>query len=233
MGLAITKGPDGRDEPPLCFYFERDSVEVHDTWRVSGLRGTGSCDFEVQDLFVPEQHAHAFIGPAPTQPGVLYRVPTHRLPMGGSVVPLGIARGAMDAFAELAVGKTRLGTNVALRDREIVQSNFGRMQALHRSGRAFMIETMSELIRELSADEVQLTNAKAILGWRAQTPLETRCGSSFDYWEVVAAWIFETCTIERYARDIHAAVKHVAMTPNSYVIAGRLGFGLDPNTTRL
>jgi alkylation response protein AidB-like acyl-CoA dehydrogenase len=235
MGLASTKGPDGRDEPPLCFYFERDSVEIHDTWRVSGLRGTGSCDFEVQDLFVPEQHAHAFIGPEPTQPGLLYRVPTLSIfPWAASVVPLGIARGAMDAFAELAVGKTRLGTNVALRDREIVQSNFGRMQALHRSGRAFMIETMSELIGELSADEVQLTNAKAIFRVACANAAENAVRIvDLITAEAGAASIFETCTIERYARDIHAAVKHVAMTPNSYVIAGRLGFGLDPNTTRL
>src|SRR4051812_11607670 len=47
MGLASLKGADGMEEPPLCCYFERGDVAVHDTWRVSGLRATGSCDFEV------------------------------------------------------------------------------------------------------------------------------------------------------------------------------------------
>ena len=235
MGLASNRDSEGRDEPPLCCYFERREVVIHDTWRVSGLRGTGSCDFEVRDLFVPDQHTHAFIGPKPTQPGILYRVPTLSIfPWTVSVVPLGIARGAMNAFAGLAVGKTRLGTSTALRDRETVQSNFGRMQALHRSGRAFLIEAMTELIATLDADEGRLTNAKAIF----RTACANAAESAVRIVDMIAAdagavSIFETCPIERMARDVHAAVKHVAMTPNSYIVSGRLGLGLDPGTTRL
>lgn len=235
MGLASTKGADGRDEPPLCCYFERRDVAIHDTWRVSGLRGTGSCDFEVRDLFVPEHHTHAFIGPKPTQAGILYRIPTLSIfPWAASVVPLGIARGAMAAFAELAVGKTRLGTSVPLRDREIVQGNFGRMQALHRSGRAMMIETMTDLIALLDADDIRLMNAKAIFRVACANAAESAVRIvDMIAADTGAASIFETSPIERFARDVHAAVKHVAMTPNSYVVAGRLGLGLDPGTARL
>lgn len=235
MGLASSKGADGREEPPLCCYFDRRDVTIHDTWKVSGLRGTGSCDFEVRDVFVPDHHTHAFIGPKPTQPGVLYRVPTLSIfPWTVSVVPLGIARGAMDAFAELAVGKTRLGTSVPLRDREIAQSNFGRMQALHRSGRAFLIETMGELIAALDADEKRLTNAKAIFRLACANAAENAVRIvDMITAELGAASIFESCPIERFARDVQAAVKHVAMTPNSYIVSGRLGLGLDPGTTRL
>jgi alkylation response protein AidB-like acyl-CoA dehydrogenase len=234
MGLASVKGSDGRDEPPLCCYFERRDVTIHDTWRVSGLRGTGSCEFEVQDIFVPEQHTHAFIGPKPTQPGVLYRLPTTSIfPWAASVVPLGIARGAMDAFAELAVGRTRLGTSVALRDREIVQSNFGRMQALHRSGRAFLKETMTELIAALDADEARLVQARAIFRTACANAAESAVRIvDMITAETGAAAIFETSPIERFARDVHAAVKHIAMTPNSYIWAGRIGFGLDPGSAR-
>ena len=82
MGLASPKGADGKDEPPLCCYFERRDVVVHDTWRVSGLRATGSCDFEVRDLFVPEQHTHIFMGPRPTQDGIVYRLPACRYSPG-------------------------------------------------------------------------------------------------------------------------------------------------------
>jgi indole-3-acetate monooxygenase len=234
MGLASTKDPDGRDEPPLCCYFGRRDVAIHDTWRVSGLRGTGSCDFEVRDLFVPEQHTHAFIGPRPTQAGVLYRLPTTSIfPWAASVAPLGIARGAMDAFAQLAVGRMRSGTTAPLRDREIVQSNFGRIQALHRSGRAFLIETMTELIAALEADEARLTQARAIFRVACAHAAESAVRIvDMIAAETGAASIFETCTIERYARDVHAAVKHIAMSPASYIVAGRLGFGLDPGATR-
>src|SRR5262249_51877698 len=136
--------------------------------------------------------------------------------------------------AQLAAGKTRLGTSVPLRDRELVQSNFGRIQALHRSGRAFLIETMSELIAALEADEIRLTKAKAIFRVACANAAESAVRiADMIAAETGAASIFETCPIERFARDIHAAVKHVAMTPNSYVVSGRLGLGLDPGTTRL
>ena len=42
-------GPDFR----LCL-FPREQVEVFDIWRVGGLRATGSDDYQVTDLFVPE-----------------------------------------------------------------------------------------------------------------------------------------------------------------------------------
>lgn len=47
-----------------------------------------------------------------------------------------------------------------------------------------------------------------------------------------AAAIFETCALERAVRDVHAAAKHIAMSPNNYIIAGRLALGLDPGTAR-
>jgi len=52
MGLASVKGEDGRDQPPICCYLTRDQVTLHDTWHVSGLRGTASWDFEAQEAFV-------------------------------------------------------------------------------------------------------------------------------------------------------------------------------------
>jgi acyl-CoA dehydrogenase-like protein len=75
MALASQPGPDGRDEPSLCCYFQRRDVVVHDTWRVSGLRATGSCDFEVRDVFVPAEHTHPFIGHHAMQAGAVYQLP--------------------------------------------------------------------------------------------------------------------------------------------------------------
>jgi hypothetical protein len=50
--------------------------------------------------------------------------------------------------------------------------------------------------------------------------------------ETGAAAIFETSPIERFVRDVHAAVKHIAMSPNNYLVSGRVGLGLDPGTWR-
>ena len=110
MGLASTKDADGKDEPPLCCYFERRDVAIHDTWRVSGLRATGSCDFEVRDLFVPEQHTHDFMEVVQPKAGSSTACLRCRCSPG----PLqssrsGSSRGLMNAFVELASRKARQG----------------------------------------------------------------------------------------------------------------------------
>ncbi len=234
MGLASSKDTDGKDNPPLCCYFERRDVVVHDTWRVSGLRATGSCDFEVRDLFVPEQRTHTFMAPCPTQDGIVYRLPNLSVfAWTVSVVPLGIARGAMNAFVELASRKARQGVSPLLRDREIVQSNYGRADTLHRAARAFLTDAMSELIVASEEDGPRLLNARAVFRTACTHAAESavRIADMLAV-ELGAAAIFEMSPIERCVRDVQAAAKHIAMTPNNYVVAGRLGLGLDPGTVR-
>jgi alkylation response protein AidB-like acyl-CoA dehydrogenase len=234
MGLASLKDPDGADGQPLCFYFYRRDVEIHDTWRASGLRATGSCDFELRDVFVPEQHTHAFIGHKATDVGVVYRLPALSVfAWTVSVVPLGIARGAMDTFVELSTRKTRMGSNALLRDREVVQGNFGRAEALHQSARAFLIEAMMELMAAASEESARLTQARAMFRVACTHAAESAVRIvDMLAAETGAASIFETCSLERSVRDVHAAIKHIAMSPNNYIVAGRLGLGLDPGTAR-
>jgi alkylation response protein AidB-like acyl-CoA dehydrogenase len=234
MGLSSEKGADGKDQPPLFCYFERRDVVVHDTWLVSGLRATGSCDFEVRNLFVPDRHTHIAMAPRPTQGGIVYRLPSLSVfPWTVSVVPLGIAHGMMKAFAELASRKTRLGTSSLLRDREIVQGNYGRADALRRAARAFLIDAMSELMAATVEEGPRLINARAVFRTACTHAAESAvriCDMLAA--ETGAAAIFETSPIERFVRDVHAAVKHIAMTPNSYVVSGRVALGLDPGTPR-
>jgi alkylation response protein AidB-like acyl-CoA dehydrogenase len=57
MVLAVEQ----REGPRLCCYIGREDVAILDNWYVSGLRGTGSCDFELNDVFVPSAHVHPFL----------------------------------------------------------------------------------------------------------------------------------------------------------------------------
>src|ERR1700754_1316357 len=161
MGLASVKADDGREGPPICCYFPRAEVFVHDNWHVSGLRGTFSCDFEIKDVFVPFAHTHPLIDLQPTQPGIVYRLPGRSaFPWTVATAPLGMARGAMDAFAAIASKKARSGTT--LRDKETVQMAMGRAEAIHRAGRAFLIEAMTELMAALDEDAERLVQARII-----------------------------------------------------------------------
>jgi indole-3-acetate monooxygenase len=81
-------------------------VRILDTWDPTGMRGTGSHDFEVQEAFVPEHHSFSVITDAPHATGPLYRLPfgvLTELPV--SAVGLGIARRALREFAGLPAAR--------------------------------------------------------------------------------------------------------------------------------
>jgi indole-3-acetate monooxygenase len=228
------KGADGKDGPPLCCYFDRSEVRVHDTWFVSGLRGTGSCDFEVQDSFVPASHTHPLVDFPATQAGALYRLPgLSAFAWTVSVVPLGIARGALDSFIALASRKPRMGSAGQLRDSELVQALVGRAEAALRSGRALLVEAMTELTAASDVGGERLIQARLLFRIACANAAE----SAARVVETIAASagtaaIFETGTLERSVRDVHAAIKHIAMTPNSYTLTGRASLGLPLGTSR-
>ena len=139
----------------------------------------------------------------------------------------------MNAFVELASRKARLGATAVMRDRDIVQSNYGRADALHRAARAFLIDAMSELMAALAENGPRLINARAVF----RTACTHAAESALRIADMLAAEagtsaIFETSPIERFVRDVQAAVRHIAMSPNNYVVSGRVGLGLDPGTPR-
>jgi alkylation response protein AidB-like acyl-CoA dehydrogenase len=234
MALAATGDNPAPDQPRLCCYMTRDQVTSHDTWHVSGLRGTGSSDFEARDAFVPADRTHALFGHTPTQPGLLYRMPPLSVfAWTVCVVPLGIALGATNAFVRLASAKSRVGTAGLLRDSETVQATVGRCDALRQAARDFLIQAMKELMAATDIDGDRLTEARIRLRIAAAHGAETAV-RIVDMLAAAAgsAAIFENYPLERAVRDVHAAVKHVAMGPSSFIVAGRVRLGLDPGTTR-
>lgn len=234
MGLASVKDGAGQEQPPLACHFPRANVTIHDTWHVSGLRGTGSCDFEVKELFVPAERVHPLTGHSPAQPGLVYRMPALSVyAWTVATVPLGIARGATRAFAELANRRSRSGTQALLRDRETVQATVGRASALHQSARAFLVAAMTDLIAHTDAGGEGLVAARITFRVACAHAAESavRIVDTLAA-EAGTAAIFEASALERTVRDVHAAVKHVAMTPNIYIAGGRQELGLDPGTAR-
>ena len=122
----------------------------------------------------------------------------------------------MNAFAELASRKARQGASALLRDRDIVQSNYGRADALHRAARAFLIDAMSELMAASAEGGPRLINARAVFRAACTHAAESAVRiADMLAAETGAVAIFETSPIERFVRDIHAAVKHIAMSPNN------------------
>jgi len=243
LGNCITtdaSGPrrtvDGEPELRLCL-FPRDAVEVFDIWHVGGLRATGSNDFQVTDLFVPESHTIPLVDfqPPPCRPGPLYAVPmTSTFVSCIATVALGIARAAIDALIEIAASKVTAGTSTPLRDKPLAQAEMSRAEALLRSGRAYLFDELGAMWANAEAGQVITLEERAHV--RLAAVHATQCAiqaTDLMYQLGGGASLFQGGRLERCFRDVHAAGQHVAVSPLSNLEpVGRVLFGLPPGLAR-
>jgi alkylation response protein AidB-like acyl-CoA dehydrogenase len=227
---------DGGRDFRLCL-FPRDAVEVFDIWHVGGLRATGSNDFQVTNLFVPESHTIPLVDfqPPPRRPGPLYAVPmTSTFVSCIATVALGIARAAIETLTDIAASKITAGTSIALRDKPLAQADLARAEALLRSGRAYLFDELGSMWRNAEAGQTISIRERAQV--RLAAVHATQCAiQTVDmmYQLGGGASLFQSGRLERCFRDVHAAGQHLAVSPLSNLEPiGRVLFGLPPGLAR-
>ena len=221
--------------PDMRFLFlPRAAVEVLDTWHVSGLQGTGSHDFQLADVLVPEEFAIPAFVAAPRLPGTLYRIPPISLfCVALASVVLGIARAAVNTLVTLAAAKTPMGSSEILRDKPIAQLQMARAEALTRAARAHLIEAINAQWDEIAAGFPPSVGTRASIRLATSFCAEA-CSGAVDLVHATAGGsaIQETLPIARCFRDLHAATQHIGLNAGGFQLAGRVLFGLDPGTPR-
>lgn len=227
------RSADGTPDMRLMLFPTRD-VEILDTWHVAGLRGTGSHDFAVLDLFVPEDHAIEGFAAKPTQPGTLYAAPFITVfAMCLASVPLGIARAAIEAFTELAEAKTPLGASNRLREKASAQADLGKAEALLGSARAFMFDEAEKLWETVEAGKAPSLKQRAVARLSAaQAARASAQAVDLLYNAAGGSALYEDNLLERCFRDVHAATQHVGIASSNFELSGRVLLGLDPGTPR-
>jgi alkylation response protein AidB-like acyl-CoA dehydrogenase len=226
-------GSNGAPEIRLAL-FPTSAVEVIDTWNVSGLRGTGSHDYRVADLFVPENHTINYAAPHAVQTGTLYAVPLISvLAVAIAAVPLGIARSAIDTVVALTAAKTPHGSSTLLRDKPTVQADVARAEALLGSARSYLFSMIGELWDEVAGAAAASMQRRAMVRLACVYAAQASAQAvDLMYDAAGGTAIFETGRLERCFRDVHACTQHIATSSSNYEAAGRLLLGLDPGTSR-
>jgi alkylation response protein AidB-like acyl-CoA dehydrogenase len=227
------RAPDGAPDMRLML-FPTSAVEIIDTWRVGGLRGTGSHDFRVTDLFVPKDRAIAAFTAKPVRPGTLYAAPFITVfAMAIASVPLGIARAAIEAFIALAEAKTPMGATSRLRDKASAQADLGKAEALLRSARAFLVETAGEIWHTVAAGELPSLRQRATARLAAAQAASSSAQSvDLLYNAAGGSALYEHNLLERCFRDVHATTQHMGTSSANFELSGRVLLGLDPATPR-
>jgi alkylation response protein AidB-like acyl-CoA dehydrogenase len=207
-----------------------DQATVLDTWSTVGMRGTGSQDFVVDDVFVPSLHT-CFLGDPPLQVGPLYNP---RLFLATAFIApvanaLGIARGAIDTFTEMAGRESSTASATVLRDRPFVQAQLAQAEAILNAARAFVVDAVGTLWEaNCSGDpDLSLAIAQARLAIVHGMHESVRCVDLVFHAAGTNA-IYSRNPLERYFRDIHVAVQHNTAFPAQYESAGKVLMGLRP-----
>jgi alkylation response protein AidB-like acyl-CoA dehydrogenase len=243
LGNCITAdatGPrqaaDGGPEFRLCL-FPRADVEVFDIWHVGGLRATGSNDFQVTDLFVPERHTIPLVDfqPPPRRPGPLYAVPmTSTFVSCIATVALGIARAAIESLIEIGAEKRTAGSSTVLRDKPMAQADLARAEALLGAGRAYLFGELGTMWEDAVAGRAIELRARAAV--RLAACHATQCAIQvvdLMYQSAGGAALFQSGRLERCLRDVHAAGQHIAVNMQANLEpVGRVLFGLPPGMAR-
>ena len=228
---ASRRGPDGAPDARIVF-FPAAAAEVIDTWDVGGLRGTGSHDYRVADLFVPEDQVASRTGDDPRLPGPLYALPRN-VAFGVTIaaVPLGIARAALDAVRDLGAAKTpRIGSTV-LRERPAVQAAVGRAEATLRAARAFLFEACDDAWATAASGTPLTLEQRAVVRLAcAQAAEAAKAVVRAAYDAGGGTAVYEGCPLQRCFRDAHAAAQHLQVQDGNFETGGRVLLGLDPGT---
>jgi alkylation response protein AidB-like acyl-CoA dehydrogenase len=225
---GLLTNADGGPELRLAVWPKAD-CEILDTWYTTGMRGTGSHDFQTTNAFVPDQRCLTVRASGPQKPGVLSLANAFaRAAPLVAAVGLGISRTAIDSFKELASAKTPHAGTTTLAQQQTVQERVGQAEASLRAARAYLYQTISEssplrtdeAIPEGVGAEIRLASAHAAQCAQQAVDLMFAAGGMSS--------VYSTSRLDRCFRDMHMVGQHIQVARSNIEMVGRyfLGLGL-------
>jgi alkylation response protein AidB-like acyl-CoA dehydrogenase len=229
------RSPDGASVHWRGVFQRSEARIVEGSWDVSGLRATGSFDWTVDDVFLPERRTMVHAGvPLDNQwkrwPGVSYALPAQAwVGPHHSAVITGIALAGIKALIELASQKTPRGRTARLCDDPQVQDAIGRADTTLNAGRAYRTAMITDVWNTVAAGEAttleqrarcRLSAAYAADSAREAMDLMYRHGGSTSYRR-------ESRLAECW-RDLHVVAQAVTLMPEWYPMGGRALLNMDP-----
>ncbi len=222
------KLPNGYPETRLMI-FPATEAAILDTWSVSGLRGSGSHDMTVQDVFVPEERAVAYGTGKRHQSGPLYTFPIFGLlAVSVASVATGMARGAIQSFVELAQTRRLTGSSRPLSQRASVQLQVAQAEAQLRAGRALLFQTVQDVWDRVVAGQTISHRDRALLRLSA-CHAASASAQAIDlmYQAAGTGAIWDTSPLQRHFRDVHVLTQHAVVAPPISELAGKILLGLE------
>ena len=219
----------------LGVYMNAQDCQVIDTWQVIGMHATDSNDIEAKDVFVPDHRVCYLM--SEFKPGRHFAKPLYHFPAaGGNItcllapVTLAVAQNAIHELKAIASKKTPLGSMVPINERGVIQRKLGMAEALVRSSRAYLHDTISKCWQRVSSGEsISLEEKAGLLLAAAHTNKSCVEAVELMYTAAGSSGIYKKNKLAHYLMDAQVLRQHGFMNESRYETAAQIFFGLRPD----
>ena len=202
-------------------------IEIHDNWEVAGLEATGSGDFSIRDLFVPEDWSFDLESPPPRgEP--LFALPLMSVAYGWHMgFALGVARRALDEVKAIAESKVRLSSVVTLLNRPTFQREFAIQEAGLRAARLLCLDSYASIwATHQRGDPLPLDDRANIAQAAIHVAELATAITEFAYRAAGAHAVYRSLRLQRCLRDMWTGRQSAAMCDEVWERIGQVRFGI-------
>ena len=216
-------------QPDLRVLFApKGHYAILDTWHVGGLRGSGSHDVVVDDVFVPVEDSFA---PAPpvaghSQLAQLPIVPVMIAGLGAQF--LGMARAAIAVTLEILRTKVSVDPGASIRERPSVLADIASYSAAVAAAGSHLHTRMAAMWETVSNDLPTAEDRAALYSAGLHAAAIARAGVVAMHAAAGTPALYIDCPLERSVRDLHTMEQHIAAQPLWLEDSGRVLLGHEP-----
>lgn len=207
----------------------RDEISFNDGWHVQGLKGTGSYDYSIDDVFVPARRTfplfvrdpHRGMSPA-TRMGLMPVTAA-----GHASWALGVAKSMLDDVQELAASKFRMSDMASLASRPTFQKGLAHHVASWRAARLLVLDAFTTAEAAVAAGDELTPALRADM--RAAAVYATDVARGCAEWAHLVAGtssIREGTRLERAFRDMYTGTQHAFISEKVAIDAAQIWLGV-------
>ena len=207
----------------------REEINFKDGWHVQGLKGTGSYDYSVENVFVPKSRTFGLFVREPHR-GASPATRMGMMPVtaaGHASWALGVAKSMLDDVQELAATKYRMSDMESLASRPTFQKGLAHHRASWRAARLLVLDAFTTAEAAVAAGEDLTPALRADM--RVAAVYATDTARSCAEWAHLVAGtssIREGSRLERAFRDVYTGTQHAFISEKVAIDAAQIWLGI-------
>jgi indole-3-acetate monooxygenase len=210
-------------------FLPREEVTFTDGWHVQGLKGTGSYDYNVADVFVPEYRTMPLFTREPVR-GNSAASHMGLMPVtaaGHASFALGVAKSMLDDVEELAATKVRMSDMATLASRQTFQKGLAHHVAAWRAARLLVLDAFAAAEAAVAASNDLTPRMRADMRVAAVYATDTaRAAAEWAHLAAGTTAIREGSRLERAFRDIYTGTQHAFISEKVAMDVAQIWLGI-------